>query len=64
MSRLINCIICFRHLHFFVAEYELHRQLLSKLKVKGMNALFGLTVQISVGDNMLVAIAVRVSRRD
>ncbi|KAI1280428.1 C2 domain-containing protein 5 [Halotydeus destructor] len=38
-------------------EYELHRQLMSKLRVKGMNALFELSVQISVGENMLVAIA-------
>ncbi|RWS03486.1 hypothetical protein B4U79_05423 [Dinothrombium tinctorium] len=38
-------------------EYEIHRQLLSKLKVKGMNGLFGLTMQISVGDNLLIALA-------
>lgn len=62
---LTNCTNCGLILHFTLfqslpfLEYELHRQLLSKLKVKGMNALFGLTVQISVGDNMLVAIAVR-----
>lgn len=39
-------------------EYEVHKQLLSKLKMKGMNALFGLNVQISVGENMVIAIAV------
>lgn len=39
-------------------EHELHRQLLSKVKVKGMNAIFGLTVQISFGENMLIALAV------
>ena len=38
-------------------EYELHRQLLTKLKVKGMNGLFSISVQVSVGDNMLIAVA-------
>lgn len=38
-------------------EYELHRQLLGKLKLKGMNMLFGLKVQISIGENLLVGIA-------
>ncbi|XP_023232164.1 C2 domain-containing protein 5-like [Centruroides sculpturatus] len=38
-------------------EYELHRQLLNKLKVKGMNGLFGLKVQVSVGEKMLIGIA-------
>ena len=38
-------------------EYEIHRQLVNKLKVKGMNAIFGLTVSLSMGDKMLVALA-------
>ncbi|XP_048852446.1 C2 domain-containing protein 5 isoform X4 [Brienomyrus brachyistius] len=38
-------------------EYELHTQLMNKLKLRGMNALFGLRVQISVGENMLVGLA-------
>ncbi|CAG2160615.1 unnamed protein product [Oppiella nova] len=38
-------------------EYELHRQLLSKLKVKGMNGLFNISVQVSFGENMLIAVA-------
>lgn len=38
-------------------EFELHKQLLSKLKIKNMNALFNLSVQLSVGDNILVAVA-------
>lgn len=38
-------------------EYELHKQLLNKLKVKGMNALFGLRIQVSVGAKILVAVA-------
>lgn len=31
-------------------EYELHRMLLSKLKVKGMNAIFGLKVSVPCED--------------
>ncbi|XP_076328859.1 C2 domain-containing protein 5 isoform X3 [Tachypleus tridentatus] len=38
-------------------EYELHRQLVNKLKVKGMNGIFGLKVQVSVGEKMLVGVA-------
>ncbi|XP_022241203.1 C2 domain-containing protein 5-like, partial [Limulus polyphemus] len=38
-------------------EYELHHQLVNKLKVKGMNGLFGLKVQVSVGEKMLVGVA-------
>jgi hypothetical protein len=38
-------------------EYELHRQLLGKLKLKGMNLLYGLKVQISIGENLLIAIS-------
>jgi len=38
-------------------EYELHSQLINKLKIRGLNGLFGLTIQISLGENMLVAIA-------
>ena len=37
-------------------EYEIHRQLVNKLKVKGMNAIFGLTVNLSLSDRMLVAL--------
>jgi len=39
-------------------EYELHKQLVNKLKIKGMNSLFRLKIQISVGVTQLVAIAV------
>lgn len=39
-------------------EYELHTQLMNKLKLRGMNALFGLHIQISVGENMLLGLAV------
>ena len=38
-------------------EYEIHRQLVNKLKVKGMNAIFGLNVTISMSDRMLVVLA-------
>ncbi|XP_055990642.1 C2 domain-containing protein 5 isoform X10 [Sorex fumeus] len=38
-------------------EYEVHTQLMNKLKLKGMNALFGLRVQITVGENMLMGLA-------
>lgn len=34
-------------------EYELHRLLINKLKVKGMNAIFRLSVQVTVGDKMM-----------
>ncbi|XP_069819976.1 C2 domain-containing protein 5 isoform X7 [Dendropsophus ebraccatus] len=38
-------------------EYELHTQLMNKLKLKGMNALFGLRIQITVGENLLLGLA-------
>ncbi|XP_024947797.1 uncharacterized protein LOC107274679 isoform X2 [Cephus cinctus] len=39
-------------------EYELHSLLLNKLKVKGMNAIFGLKVQVSIGERLVVGMAV------
>jgi hypothetical protein len=38
-------------------EYELHRQLLGKLKLKAMNMLYGLKVQISIGENLIIGMA-------
>ncbi|XP_017177291.1 C2 domain-containing protein 5 isoform X7 [Mus musculus] len=38
-------------------EYEVHTQLMNKLKLKGMNALFGLRIQITVGETMLMGLA-------
>uniref|UniRef100_A0A8C5MX60 C2 domain-containing protein 5 n=1 Tax=Leptobrachium leishanense TaxID=445787 RepID=A0A8C5MX60_9ANUR len=38
-------------------EYELHTQLVNKLKLKSMNALFGLRIQITVGETMLLGLA-------
>ena len=39
-------------------EFQLHSRLINKMKVKGMNAVFGLSTQVAIGDTMLVAIAV------
>ncbi|KAM8751641.1 C2 domain-containing protein 5 isoform 15-T15 [Acanthopagrus schlegelii] len=38
-------------------EYELHTQLMNRLKLRSMNALFGLHIQISIGENMLLGLA-------
>jgi hypothetical protein len=38
-------------------EYELHRLLINKLKIKGMNAIFGLKIRISIGEKLLVGLA-------
>lgn len=38
-------------------EYELNRQLVGKLKLKGMNMLYGLRIQISIGENLLTGLA-------
>jgi len=38
-------------------EYELHRQLLNKIKLKGMNTLYALRIQISLGENLLIGTA-------
>ncbi|KAK9890127.1 hypothetical protein WA026_008936 [Henosepilachna vigintioctopunctata] len=38
-------------------EYELHRILASKLKIKGMNAIFNLKIRISIGEKMLIGVA-------
>ena len=37
-------------------EYEVHRQLIGKLKLRGLNALFCFRMQISVGENMIVGV--------
>ncbi|KAI9022024.1 hypothetical protein DFJ74DRAFT_768609 [Hyaloraphidium curvatum] len=39
-------------------QYDIHRQLIYKLRIYGMNAIFGLKFQLSVGDNLIVATAV------
>ncbi|KAI1310514.1 hypothetical protein EDD11_003719 [Mortierella claussenii] len=38
-------------------EYDLHRQLMYKLKIHGLNAVFGLRFQLTVGDSLIVAVA-------
>lgn len=38
-------------------EYELHRVLINKLKVKGMNAIFGLKFDISIGEKCITCLA-------
>ncbi|XP_060536956.1 C2 domain-containing protein 5 isoform X2 [Cylas formicarius] len=38
-------------------EYELHRVIVNKLKIKGMNAIFSLNIRISIGEKMLIGVA-------
>ena len=38
-------------------EFELHRQLLDKLRLKGMNALFSLKTRLAIGEEAIVAIS-------
>ncbi|EFX89381.1 hypothetical protein DAPPUDRAFT_40738 [Daphnia pulex] len=38
-------------------EYELHRQLINKLRTKGMNSIFHLKVQVSIGERHVVGVA-------
>ena len=40
-------------------EYNLHLRLMNKLALKKMNAIFGLKIQIAVGETMIVGVAVR-----
>ncbi|OAJ36509.1 hypothetical protein BDV3_001140 [Batrachochytrium dendrobatidis] len=39
------------------AQYDLHRQLMYKLRMYGLNAIFGLHIQISIGENLMTAVA-------
>jgi hypothetical protein len=36
-------------------EYDLHKQLLYKLRLLGMNAVFGMKTQLCIGDGIVVA---------
>lgn len=38
-------------------EYDLHRQLLYKMRLKGFNALFDFTIRLYVGESFVVAVA-------
>ena len=61
-NRFQSCEVCIistlQDLPFL--EYSLHGRLLNKLKLKGMNAVFGLDIQITVGDTMIVGVAVSI----
>ncbi|XP_058806440.1 C2 domain-containing protein 5 isoform X2 [Phymastichus coffea] len=39
-------------------EYEMHSLLLNKLRMRGMNAIFGLKVQVSIGERLVIGMAV------
>lgn len=38
-------------------HYDIHRQLIYKLRIYGLNAVFNLKVQISLGEGLLTAVA-------
>ncbi|KAM3183722.1 hypothetical protein ACTXT7_009800, partial [Hymenolepis weldensis] len=38
-------------------EYELHYRLLQKLKLRGMNAIFGLSLQLAIGEDLVTVLA-------
>lgn len=38
-------------------EYELHRVLINKLKARGMNAIFGLRVEVAIGERVIALLA-------
>lgn len=38
-------------------EYDIHRQLLYKLRIQGLNAIFGLQVQLTIGESLIIAVA-------
>lgn len=38
-------------------EYDLHRQLINKLRIIGINALFDLRIQLTFGDDLIIALA-------
>ncbi|KAJ3119231.1 hypothetical protein HK100_000413, partial [Physocladia obscura] len=39
------------------AQYDIHRQLLFKLRIQGLNAIFGLKIQYSIGESLMTAVA-------
>ncbi|KAI8824408.1 uncharacterized protein EV422DRAFT_519983 [Fimicolochytrium jonesii] len=39
------------------AQYDIHRQLIYKLRINGLNAVFGLKIQFSVGESLMTAVA-------
>ena len=62
MKQTIIHVTCHRcaHIHSdslpFV-EYELHQQLMNKLRVYSLNALFGVRITVSVGEKLITAVA-------
>ncbi|KAJ3105317.1 hypothetical protein HDU97_008214 [Phlyctochytrium planicorne] len=38
-------------------QYDIHRQLMYKLRIYGLNAVYGLKIQVSVGDALIIAVA-------
>ena len=66
----IICSAHFRFFHSFISynfnflqelpflEYNLHSRLMNKVYVCGMNAVFGLKIQVSVGDTVITGLAV------
>jgi hypothetical protein len=51
----VNAMIVSDALPFL--EYDLHRQLLYKLRIAGMNAAFSLTITLTVGNSLIIGIA-------
>ncbi|KAI8610786.1 hypothetical protein BC830DRAFT_1069490, partial [Chytriomyces sp. MP71] len=39
------------------AQYDIHRQLMFKLRIHGLNAIFGLKIQYSIGEQLMTAVA-------
>ncbi|KAJ3090649.1 hypothetical protein HK102_003097 [Quaeritorhiza haematococci] len=39
------------------AQYDLHRQLMYKLRIHGLNAVFGIKFQITIGESLMTAVA-------
>jgi uncharacterized protein YbjQ (UPF0145 family) len=39
------------------AQYDIHRQLMYKLRIYGLNAIFGLKIQVSIGEGIITAVA-------
>ncbi|KAI9103092.1 hypothetical protein DFS34DRAFT_351995 [Phlyctochytrium arcticum] len=39
------------------AQYDIHRQLMYKLRINGLNAVFGVKIQFSVGESLMTAVA-------
>lgn len=38
-------------------EYDIHRQLLYKLRIQGLNSIFGLKISLAISDSLIVAVA-------